>query len=495
MQNPIEFAEQKLGVMCWPKMAEIFEAVHSGERKILVRSCNGAGKTTALAALCNWYLKTYEDSIVLTTASSWMQVKRNLWGEIRRQARNAKLYNDSDGSPVKLAETAIKLSDKHYMLGISPDVPENAMGFHAPRMLIAVDEATGVSRDIMDALSGNLTGADAQIVMICNPIDMQSYPYEAEQSGQWRLITISALEHPNVVTGEELIKGAVTREWIADRLRSWSYEVEQESSAIFVEWLDKWYHNAPIVQARILGEWADTGSEGFIAMELILASVGQCFQPDDPHSEPGSRAGSIAHDGSTDLRTIRSLGVDISRGNGGDATVFALFDGNRQMPFETYHTGDLMHTARGIKSIYDKWIAEGYTKETIAIALDDTGLGGGVSDRLKEMDVPHFPVNFAAKARGFLRNRKELTNARAEMFFVLEEELRDKAIQLLDHQHLHQELAAIRLATNANSTAYKMEDKELTKRRLGRSPDFADATALARYALRLKKYEKRDKVL
>jgi hypothetical protein len=157
------------------------------------------------------------------------------------------------------------------MLGISPDVPENAMGFHAPKMLIAVDEATGVSRDIMDALSGNLTGANAQIVMICNPIDMQSYPYEAEQSGQWRLITISAFEHPNVVTGEELIKGAVTREWIEDRLKSWSYEVEigvgrndistpeseippRPTQEVFVPWLDTWYHNTPIVQAHTPSE-------------------------------------------------------------------------------------------------------------------------------------------------------------------------------------------------------------------------------------------------
>ncbi len=489
MQHPIEFAEQKLGVECWPKLAEIFEAVHAGERKVLVRSCNGAGKTTALAALCNWYLSTYDDAIVLTTASSWMQVKRNLWGEIRRQARTGHLYNDANGKALKLAETAIKLSDKHYMIGIAPDVPENAMGFHAPRMLIAVDEATGVSRDIMDALSGNLTGANAQIVMICNPINMQSYPYEAEQSGEWRLITISAFEHPNVDAGVERIKGAVTRAWIEDRLRSWSYEVEQESGAIFVEWLKTWYHATPIVQARILGEWADMESEGFITMELIQGSVGRCFQPDSPVPNEEGRAGSA------DLRVMHALGVDISRGNGGDATVFAFFEGNLQMPFETYHTGDLMHTARRIKSIYDKWIADGLTNDEIAIALDDTGLGGGVSDRLKEMGVPHFAVNFAAKARGFLRNRKELSNARAEMYFVLEEELRDRAIQLHDHKDLHQELTAIRLAVSENSTAYKMEDKNLTKRRLGRSPDYADATALARYALRLHKYAKNKRLL
>src|SRR5580700_10414497 len=92
--SPLQFAKKKLKINCWSKMQEIFEAVESGERKILIRSCNGAGKTTALAAICNWYFTTYKDSIVLTTASSWTQVKRNLWGEIRRQAQEGKLYPD-----------------------------------------------------------------------------------------------------------------------------------------------------------------------------------------------------------------------------------------------------------------------------------------------------------------------------------------------------------------------------------------------------------------
>src|SRR5674476_772922 len=72
------FAEL-VGVKPWPKMREIFQAVADGKRKILVRSCNGAGKTTAIAALCNWKLSQFTEAIVLTTASSWTQVRRTLW--------------------------------------------------------------------------------------------------------------------------------------------------------------------------------------------------------------------------------------------------------------------------------------------------------------------------------------------------------------------------------------------------------------------------------
>jgi hypothetical protein len=63
-------------------------------------------------------------------------------------------------------------------------------------------------------------------------------------------------------------------------------------------------------------------------------------------------------------------------------------------------------------------------------------------------------------------------------------------VSLLNHKLLHQELTAIRLSWSEHTTAFRLEDKEVTKRRLGRSTDFADATALARYALRLKKHAK-----
>ena len=497
--SPSQFAKEKLDLNCWSKMEEIFQAVENGERKILVRSCNGAGKTTALAAICNWFLSTKENSIVLTTASSWMQVRRNLWGEIRRQARAAKLYKDDQGHPLKLGETLIKLNDKHYMIGISPNIPENAMGFHAPHILVAVDEATGVDREIFDALTGNLSGTDSQIVLICNPIDQDSYAYEAEQSGQWKVIHISAFDHPNVVNDTEEITGAVTRTWVMDRLKSWTFEIKADvaeaSRAVYIWWLEKWFRRNSIVDARILGEWAHLESAAFIPLELIKRNVRS------PVGTPCEKRGEFPPFPEGAPR-IRALGVDISRGVGGDANAYASFDVHRntkgsdgenlpdiQRLFQAFYDDDLMDTADRIRSEYEKCLAEGIR---LIIAVDDTGVGGGVSDKLKRDNIPIFAVNFNHKPKGFLRG-KEVANARAEMYFLLHDELLSGEIQLIDFKRFHQELSSIQLdVSKATNGAYKMEDKELTRRRLGRSPDYAAATALARYALRLQAANNRD---
>lgn len=445
------FAESVLGLQVWPKVREIFDAVTAGHRRILVRSCNGAGKTTTVAALCLWKLCQNSDTIVITTASSWTQVRRTLWGEIRKQARRAGLFSAQNGKRL-ITETQIKLDDTHYAIGISPNIPENAMGFHAEHMLIAIDEATGVSQEILDALTGNATSEDTLMIMICNPIDMQSIPYMAEVSGEWHTISISAFDHPNVVTGENIIKGAVTRQSVEGMLRSWSREVPADvKRSLYVPWLDKWYKRTSIVDARILGEWADVEHDGFIDMELIRRSV--------------------------DIESIgdeRAIGVDIARKR--DRSMIAFFIGNTQLPFEEVY-GGVQAVADRVTSLFH----EGWK----LIALDDGGVGGGVTDILKERGIPFHDVNFGGGPLNCLKHPKPLLNTRAEMYFLIEEELRDGDIRLLDDIELHQELAAPRVQFSENATKYMLEKKDLVKRRLGHSPDKADATVLARYAMHL----------
>jgi phage terminase large subunit len=442
------FAKHVLHLVMWKKLREIFDAIDSGKRKILIRSANGIGKTTALAALCNWKLATHKDSIVLTTASSHMQVRQNLWGEIRRQAKHANLYGDTP-----ITQGKIKLDEKHYAIAISPREPENAQGFHARSMLIAIDEATGANRDVINALIGTATGNDVQIVMIYNPMTTDSFVYEAERSGDWHVITISANEHPNIIMGRNIIEGAITRRSYYDNVRAWSYEVDKTDDKAFFM-MGKYYRRTAEITKRIFGEWAEDGGEGFIPMHLVRRSLTANIE-----------------------RGIKSLGVDVARG-GEDETCFAFFDGGVQEKLITMRTRDMLSVAERVRKYYD----EGWN----IITIDDTGIGGGVTDILRSYGIEVNAIHFAQAAKGFFRRqRKQLANARAEMYFVLDDELKRGVIQLADDHLLHQELTSIGLRQNPTSEAYHLESKDDIKQRLGRSPDRADATALARYGLRL----------
>ncbi len=446
--TPSKFASEKLKLSMWSKFSAVFDAVQAGHRRILVRSANGVGKTTALAALCNWKLATHKDSIVLTTASSHMQVRQNLWGEIRRQAKYANLYGDTP-----ITQGMIKLDEKHYAIAISPREPENAQGFHSRSMLIAIDEATGANREVINALIGTATGNDVQIVMIYNPMTTDSFVYEAERSGDWHVITISADEHPNIFMGRNIVEGAITRRSYYDNVRAWSYEVDENDEKPF--WLSgKYYRKTAEITKRIFGEWAEDGGEGFIPMHLVRRSLTADVE-----------------------RGIKSLGVDVARG-GDDETCFAFFDGGVQEKLITMRTRDMLSVAERVRKYYE----EGWQ----VITIDDTGIGGGVTDLLRSYGIEPNAIHFAQKAKGFFRGqKKQLANARAEMYFVLDDELKHGDIKLLDDHLLHQELTTIGLRHNAATEAYLLESKDDIRSRLGRSPDRADATALARYGLRL----------
>lgn len=80
-----------------------------------------------------------------------------------------------------------------------------------------------------------------------------------------------------------------------------------------------------------------------------------------------------------------------------------------------------------------------------------------------------------------------MANTRAEMYFTLEHSLRHGGLELVDDKGLHRELASTRIKPDFTN-GYQLEDKKSVASRLGRSPDKADATALAVYGRVLDTY-------
>ncbi len=443
--TPVNFAKNKLKLTMWNKFSALFEAVQSGKRRILVRSANGVGKTTALAALCNWKLSTHKECIVLTTSSSEKQLKHNLWGEIRKQAALAGLYDPKD-----ITNTRIKLDEKRFMVAVNPAKPESAQGYHAASILIAIDEATGVRRDIISSLIATATGDDVLVVMIYNPMSEDSYAFEAEQSGEWEVITISALEHPNITKNKNLIPGAVTVRSTEERLALWSEPTEPNSPDAF-EFKGKWWRKTHEVCRRILGEWHSGLTDGLFSQDLIASSL--IIQPQ---------------------RGITVMGVDVG-GGGRDETIIARFDGNIQLPFITVHSANYDDIVRAIAAEYNNGFK--------TIAIDETGMVARLTPVLAARGINAKSVKFSQSPTRLHDTReRKLANARMEMYYNLFDEMHEGRIRLLDDAKLHAELRSMRIS-QSETERYFLEKKEKIKSRLGRSPDRADATALARYAL------------
>jgi hypothetical protein len=450
--------EECLGDETWSKQRELLEALRDHDR-VACRSCHGVGKTWTAARAALWWLACYPSSCaVITTAPTWAQVVEVLWNQIHQAYNGSKI-------PVggRLLETKLELADDRFAIGLSPD-PNNAtnfQGFHAKHLLFIVDEASGVDERIFEAAEGFQTARGAKMLMIGNPTEVSGSFFNAfhKQRADWKRVHISVYDNPNF-TGEqvspELLDMLPAEKWVDEKRAQWG--------------------EGPVFQTRVLGDFPDTADDSIIPMrELDQARA----RRDGSKHPPGG------------LAYPRTIAVDVAR-FGSDETVFVLRDRDRVSIEEVYNGMDLMHTTGKIIALA-KRVGRGYP---LRIVIDDAGLGGGVTDALRdyiwEMEQVGKPVPWDVDA--FNGGSKPVSpddflNRRAEAWWMFgqalrpdEKELveadRESGVELPDDEFLRADLLAPKYKLNKDAKIM-LEPKEDTKKRLGRSPDRADAVVMA----------------
>lgn len=168
-------------------------------------------------------------------------------------------------------------------------------------------------------------------------------------------------------------------------------------------------------------------------------------------------------DGSTSPLVI---GLDIAR-FGDDATVFCFRKGRWCFKFEEYAKKDTVEIAN---------IATNLIRELkpARLFLDDGGVGGGVYDILKDRGFGEIVrgVNFGARSI----DDERYANRRAEMWDAVREWLTGN-VQLPKDEKLLDDLCSVNKKYDQKGRL-QLESKDDVKKRLGRSPDKADALAL-----------------
>ena len=159
----------------------------------------------------------------------------------------------------------------------------------------------------------------------------------------------------------------------------------------------------------------------------------------------------------------RIMGCDIAR-QGDDRSVICRRQGLQVWEFDSWQSSDLMVTARKIKEAYLAYAPD-------ALFIDGGGVGAGVVDSLRDMDVPVIEVQFGSKA-----SDPRFLNLRAEIWFAVYNFLR-RGGRLPFNNDLKQELTAPLHFTNDRGQT-QLEAKDDLKKRGMRSPDLADALAL-----------------
>ena len=318
------------------------------------------------------------------------------------------------------------LGPRRYAIGLSPEHsrPERFQGFHADLIVFVADEASGIPAAHWEAMKGSLLAGNAVIVAVGNPTRLEGEFYDAfhKNAGLWRRLHISAFDTPNLTGGR--VPGLVTKAAVEEAVRDWGEE-------------------SPLYQIRVLGEFPTAASHQLIPSPWI------------------ERATAVERDGDG-----FALGVDVAR-SGEDETAAALLEGNHLLRMQSWLGQDTMRTVAEIKEIVDEL-------GDVTVAVDDGGVGGGVVDRLRELDVSVIGVKFGATADE--RSSVHFKNKLAEMYWRLRERLEAGELSLPTDGKLAGQLSQIEWEVESDRVI------RIHKRGLRRnlpSPDLADALVLA----------------
>jgi hypothetical protein len=158
---------------------------------------------------------------------------------------------------------------------------------------------------------------------------------------------------------------------------------------------------------------------------------------------------------------------------GDDETVIYGLENTEVKIAEIYGQKDTMYTANKIFVLARQF-------GTSTAVVDAIGVGAGVADRLVEMGMNVIAVNSATKPD----DRVLFYNRRAEMWWQVAEMFSGGDVVLThDDPTLTRQLGALKYEYKAGKLL--VEAKETVKRRLGHSPDRADAYVMGLSALRL----------
>ena len=433
--SPVEFIEKRLGETMWSKQQDIALAVAS-HRRVAVQSAHGVGKSWLAARIAAWWLSEHDagDAFVVTTAPTYSQVRAILWREIGRAHAKGHL-------PGRVTQTEWWMRagghEEIVAFGRKPSDydPSAFQGIHARYVLVIIDEAAGVPEAIFTAAVSLTTNEDSRILAIGNPDDPASHfcAKVLKPDSGWHVIHVDGLESPNF-----------TSEKIPDDLRPLLL------APVWVEEARKdWGEGSPLWQSKVRGLVPEDSSDGLLPLSwLRRCQVEREWKPEQ-------------------LLPVE-LGVDV--GAGGDMTVVYERRGvkaGRKWAAQTPDPGEAL--ALVLEAIRE-------TGAT-AVKVDAIGIGWGLVGMLEaaETGVVIHAINVGTAAL----DPERFPKLRDQLWWDLARELsRDGAWDLSDiDDSTVAQLIAPRYGVDASGRV-KIEPKDLTKKRLGRSPDDADALLL-----------------
>lgn len=440
--HPVEFVQDIIGAEPDDIQAEILRSVNEN-KMTSVRSGHGTGKSTVESWACIWFMCTRPYPKIPCTAPTQHQLFDILWAEISKWIRNCpSLANDLIWTKEKLYMAGHP--EEWFAVARTASKPDSLQGFHADNLLYIIDEASGVDDIVFEPVLGTMSTEGARLLMCGNPTQLSGFFYESHHKNRssYKTFHIDGRNSPRV--SQEFVQTII----------------------------DMYGEDSDVFRVRVAGEFPKAENDVFIPLPLVEKGV----------------MNELPKIAKKPLKIV--IGVDVARFGDDSTVIVSNVDGHISKPIKR-HGQDTMATVGDIVRLY-KQLIQSYPmySRKVYVMVDDTGVGGGVTDRLKEIKIEQkldkmgvVAVNFGEKIPDE-EAADYFGNLPTYMWSLVKDRLKDGSIQLPDDDNLVAELSTRKYKMTSTGKLV-LESKDEMKKRGLPSPDNADAVALSCYDRKL----------
>ena len=371
-KNPIGFATRVLGVTPELHQGEILNSIRD-RRRTLVVSCNSIGKDFIAGVAVHHFLQVYEKAQVITTAPTGEQVRDIQWKEIRARFKDSLIPL---GGHMPEVEPVYRINTSRFAIGLATrDEVERLAGHHEEHLLIIITEGSAVSDEIYHGIRSLMASGDVHLLVLTNPTRNEGEVWEITSGNRagWNIIQISGFDLPNLKACEAMG---------ADHMALSAEDLEE---------LDECPNPSPyLISHHFEAECREDFGVESDYYAIHVKGVHGLFGSDQLIPRPWIDE-AFAREAIPDGKL--GAGLDIAKPGGRDQNAFCLVDGNVLKRLVQWRPEGPTST--------EETIERDYLKEDpkLPLAIDDTGLGGGVAGHLSGPDHPRvFGVDFSTKA-------------------------------------------------------------------------------------------------
>lgn len=399
--------------------------------RLAMKASKGPGKT-ALLAWCAWnFLITRPHPNIAATSISGANLRDNLWKEMAHwRNKSPFLQRAFEWQAERIFARAHPatwfMTARTWSASADPMIIGNTLaGLHSDYIMFLIDESGSIHKAItMSAEAAFSSAKECHILQAGNTNMLEGALYDAcvLRPHLWRVINI---------TGDPSNPMRSSRVSIA-----WAQDM-----------IDTYGRDDPFVKVMVLGEWPASSVNALLGPEDIQAAMDRKYQQREIEHSP------------------RVVGVDVGR-QGDDASVIFPRQGLVAFPPKILRNVTGMQGATELNRMWsdEKWPIDG-------CLVDATGgFGWPWIEALEGMNRTAIPIAFSGKA-----SSPRYANKRAEIYFLAAEWIKTVGA-LPDCPELIAEFTQTTYTHKGD--ALLLEPKEVVKKKIGRSPDRADALCL-----------------